>query len=204
MCSQLVSFTEATAYHEAGHAVAALNEGVRVLSIRVSREVRGGGCVQIGRILTPYQRFQFSPSGGPGSVSAAWKRSLDCRLRSIRIKLAGPFAEARHVGRRYWTDGAEADFAGCMGSLSFLRNLHAELIRSYGQLPPFKPEEVLVHQRTKVRKFIRRERIWRIISEIATALLKNDCLSESEVLRLYLAATSAPTQRILPLTHDNP
>jgi hypothetical protein len=73
---------EATAYHEAGHAVVALALGrpVHRVSIRADRAYLG--------------RCQFGKSG--------WRPSEDWLEREILIALAGLAAEARHTGTYPW------------------------------------------------------------------------------------------------------
>jgi hypothetical protein len=81
--------SEATAYHEAGHAVMALALGrpVAFVSVRPTREFQG--TCEFGK--------------------AVFRPSEDWLEREVLIALAGLAAEARHTGDYAW-DGAARDY----------------------------------------------------------------------------------------------
>lgn len=184
------------AYHEAGHALAAIREGFRVELAQISRRAPGVGRVFI--INKSSDRNPFIPSAGAGAARAAWEVSLQRRLPSIRINLAGPLAEARFLGQPLRTLGALSDLSKCERIAATLGTLH-EALSAYGGLPTFCPFDRIAEERKRLRRWLARPRTWRTITAIAEALIDRAGLSEQELLQIYLTARSRADQSVLPL-----
>jgi len=188
----------ATAYHEAGHALAALREGYRVEFARISRLWPGAGRVRIaGRGI---RKNPFMPSAGPGAARAAWEVSLQRRLAAIRINMAGPLAEARYLGQPLRTLGAVHDLIQCERIACTLAAFHEELWRKYTVLPSFCPFEKIATERKRVRRWLGHPGTWRSIVAIAEALIEQERLSGEEIVQLDLIARAPADQRVLPLS----
>ena len=187
----------ATAYHEAGHALAALREGVPVQFAQVSRRVPGAGRVRLGPRINA--RNPFDPSASPGAAKSAWEISLQRCLVDIRIKLAGPLAEAKYLGLPLRTLGAWHDLVCCERIAKRLGALHEGLWHTCFALPPFCPYEQIARERKAVRRWIGRPSNWRSITAIAEALLERERLSGEELLQINLMARTPAHQPVLPL-----
>lgn len=185
------------AYHEAGHALAAIREGVRVRFAQIYRRAPGAGSVHLAIARAP--RNPFTPSAGIGAAQAAWEILLKYHLRIIRINLAGPLAEARYLGQPLRTLGALSDLTECQQIAGSLAAFHHELAETYGDLPKFRPFERISEERKRVRRWLARPRTWQTITAIAHALIERERLSEQELLQIYLTARSPLIQSVLPL-----
>ena len=187
----------AAAFHEAGHALAALREGYQVEFVRISRLWPGAGLVRIAERRTG--RNPFFPSAGNGAASSAWQISLNERLSMIRVYLAGPLAEARYLAQPLRTLGAVNDLMKCDRIASTLANLHEELCRRYVDLPRFGPYETIAMERRRVRQWLGRPGTWRSIMAIADVLMQRERLSGEELVQVNLMARSPAHQPVLPL-----
>jgi ATP-dependent Zn protease len=100
---------EKTAYHEAGHAVAAyfLDRKFKKVSI-----VEYENCA--GHVLYPHWHPRFRPdiSGGP--------RTNDLIDKPVLVSFAGPIAEAKSLGKRRFNHiGASQDYRNAVDMASF-------------------------------------------------------------------------------------
>ncbi len=83
------------AYHEAGHALAALREGRQVSLVFAFHKYPGNGmCLYAPKPINPHD-LAFNP----GTAKAAWNHTLEATCAEIRIALAGPLAEAKVLGK---------------------------------------------------------------------------------------------------------
>jgi hypothetical protein len=176
----------AAAYHEAGHALAAMKEGVGLKFAYISRRLPGAGCVRLRKRHSV--RNPFIPSAGAGAARSAWEISLQSRMSLIRLYLAGPLAEARYLGQPLRSLGAENDLLKCQHIANTLAGLHQQLDAHYADLPPFRPYERLSEERQRVRRWLGRTQTWQTITAIAEALVERETLSERELLQIYLAS----------------
>lgn len=96
----------ATAYHEAGHALAALREGRRVEEVRLSSSCPDSGLTVLDRGSD--QRL-FRSRDPDGDLIPRWHEMLQDRLADIRVSLAGPLAEAKLLNKPLRTLGAALD-----------------------------------------------------------------------------------------------
>lgn len=96
---------EIAAYHEAGHAVAALLLGIRIVEVRIDHRRPGAGQT-VYRVL----RSLLEGSREPWTIAPSpWARSLSREQRRAVFALAGPLAEARLLGAPLRTLGSIGD-----------------------------------------------------------------------------------------------
>jgi hypothetical protein len=115
------------AYHEAGHALAALQEGRRVGGVFLSPTHAGDGVCIRGLV----ERNPYDVLHNEGSARAAWLKTVESTRSDIRIALAGPLAEAKYVGKPLRALGSKSDLDSCIYQverLARLRSFMAEYI----------------------------------------------------------------------------
>jgi ATP-dependent Zn protease len=104
----------ATAYHEAGHAVAYFLSGRKFRAVTIQPNDDYLGCVE-----------GFDANGfGPDTSSTSRKRSLI--ERNINCSLAGPIAEAQHTRTRNHV-GASSDYHGACELASYICGSNEEI-----------------------------------------------------------------------------
>jgi hypothetical protein len=168
----------ATAYHEAGHAVAAflLNRGPRKATITPDGEALGS-VTDMGRAAEP------SGGGGYWELAARARRRVDHAIIEL---MAGGTAEAHFLGRETYRDsGALARAASDHGEISDLMDELAWPSRRQGN-------GYLVFLEATTRDLIEGEAGWRLVEALAKALLDRKTLSASEVRNLLVRVGSAP------------
>ncbi len=168
-----------TAFHEAGHVVAALAEGNRVVSVEVSRRQPGSGVAYI-----IYAQHKNPFDGGQVAPESAWHHALEQQLGVIRSLLAGPLAEAKFIGKPMRSLGSVSDFERCLKKIEDLQPYHDYLRACGGDLAAFCPYEVLNRERMKVRRWLARRRVWACMTYLAEALTQRERLYEKEILWL--------------------
>lgn len=100
------AYISVTAYHEAGHAIAGLWQGIWVEKIDVYHHTPGNGqtTFDYSGLVNP-----FDPNSSPGIALVAWQTEYDMTLRLMRVLLAGPLAEAKFLGKPLRSLGAKSD-----------------------------------------------------------------------------------------------
>ena len=186
-----------TAWHEAGHALAAMREGRPLQSVLIERKRPGCGFTQFEPDIW---RQQYRPEKSHGNARAAWEEALANHLSRLRITLAGPLAEARKLGQPMRALGAWYDFEGTYWLAQNLMTIQVDL-RQYGVYYVPNVPGLFNLECRRVRHWLARPVTWSAIDRIAHALLEQGELSAREVLQCYLQARS-PEQR--PLTLDWP
>lgn len=159
---------EATAYHEAGHAVVAWRIGMKFR--RVTIEPDGGS---LGHMLHAKHPKWFNPE-----VEFSDRIRLRCESHII-VSYAGQLAQARFRGRRpRWGMESDNHWANEMAS----RLMSQQMIR--GSNETFVAFQKFCWQRSLDTVNER----WLEIGELATALLERKTLSYDEALKVILGA----------------
>ena len=158
-------YIDVTSYHEAGHALAALHEGRRVVRITVSHTQPGNGlCVYARRPQNP-----FNAANSSGSAYAAWQHTLTRTCADMRVLLAGPMAEAIVLRKPLRSLGARSDFDSCLRMIERLEYFR-RFISQYATVPRIDMNEILDLEKAKVRRWLTREKIWKSVASVAEAL----------------------------------
>lgn len=187
------------AWHEAGHALAAMREGRWVVAVEVSNALPGSG---VTRQLVRRRRNRFNPAVGPGNARAAWEDTLAAYLADLRVTLAGPLAEAKAVNRPLRAIGADMDLETCRFLAQRLRTLR-ECVEDFGVDCGAPIAERFNQERKRVRRWVARPVNWRAIEKIAWQLRRKRRVTAQEVFACYLEARSGHQQG-LPLSWEIP
>lgn len=185
------------AWHEAGHALAAMREGRWVVTVEVSAALPGSG---VTRQFVRRRQNRFNPARGAGNARAAWLDTLSRYSAELRVALAGPLAEAKAINRPLRALGAQLDLEKCQHLGRRLQDLR-ECVEAEGVDcgPPI--EELFNEQRRHVRRWLGRPQNWRAIERIAHQLAIRRRITAREVFACYLEAR-AEHQRGLQLSWD--
>ena len=185
------------AWHEAGHALAAMREGRWVVAVEVSAAIPGNG---VTRQLVRRRQNRFNPVSGLGSARAAWLDTLDRYLAELRVALAGPLAEAKAINRPLRSFGCHLDLEKCELLARRLQHLR-ECVEAEGVDcgPPI--DELFNEQRKRVRRWLGRPENWGAIERIARQLTLERRMTAREVFACYLEARNEH-QGILALEWD--
>lgn len=181
---------DVTAYHEAGHVVAALSEGLWVERAQVSFHEPGAGFM-IHAELPPNG---FDPGDGPGAAKAAWEATLTRSLSIIRVALAGPLAEAKAAGKPLRAIGALRDLETCEDVANRLAALHDHLTH-YARLDPIDPSSLLNSERKQVRSWIGRAVVWAKVEHLAGYLVRYGSLNGAEIGDILGSVPTGSRQR---------
>jgi hypothetical protein len=164
------------AIHEAGHAMAALNEGRQVIGLRVSTENPGNGvCIHARK-----QRNQYDLAQNPGSANAAWLHTLKTTRSDIRIGLAGPLAEAKALGKPLRSLGSRSDLDKCIRLANRLECLNT-FVSEFVDIAELKGVELLDCERKRVRRWLSQPRVWKAILLAAERLSKTGQLNRQDL-----------------------
>jgi ATP-dependent Zn protease len=152
----------ATAYHEAGHAVASrdLGLGVRRVTIKPNPKTGTGGICKAGSAL----KRRHNPESDDGDRN---RMRMECDVVAL---LAGQEAEA-HFRGRYNFGGARVDREGANDLLSYFVSPGRgpqEEFRTYFKLLRLRTRRLVLHR-------------WPMIQEVAKRLLERETLSGDEV-----------------------
>ena len=184
------------AIHEAGHAMAALNEGRQVFGLRVSTENPGDGvCIHARK-----QRNQYDLAQNPGSAKAAWLHTLKTTCSDIRIGLAGPLAEAKALGKPLRSLGTRSDLDKCIRLANRLECLNT-FVSEFVEIDELKGVELLDGERKRVRRWLSQPRIWNAISLAADRLSMTGQLNRQELDNLLGRAFVKNWQLCLRFDH---
>jgi hypothetical protein len=170
---------QATAYHEAGHAVAAIHHYVKLHKVTIVPTADGSAS---GHIITG-TLHHFDPEPNTSA------KARDEAERLMIMLLAGGVAESRFRGRHNWV-GAKRDMHTVTNmSLDFY--LHPEVNYAYRQF-------VL----ERARAFVAEPTFWKEITDLAEALLKSKTLTGKEATSVILAVNAPKPTRRPPRAHD--
>jgi hypothetical protein len=137
---------DVTAYHEAGHALAALKIGRYVPKVMVDATNPGEG-------FTVHWHRPANPFDFVRNPDFAWRHTYQTTLDSMFISLAGPIAEAKLLHKPIRHLGSYSDYRTCM-MLCHRLSILAEFARDYTDTPTIKVEELLDRQRDRTRCYV--------------------------------------------------
>ena len=157
---------EATAYHEAGHAVVALKVGRYVPVVEVNSQNPEQGAAYI----IPPRGNPFNIGDGEGNARAAWDHTYETTLGYIFIALAGPLAESKLLRKPLRLMGSRSDLNRAMMFAKRLKTL-SEFACEYTDVQPVNIH-LLDQMRDRVQRWIRRPRNWEAISMVAAHLVE--------------------------------
>ncbi|WP_052315628.1 hypothetical protein [Singulisphaera acidiphila] len=165
---------ETTAYHEAGHAVAAtmLKRAICELSIVPTED-------SLGHILKTKPPDGFRPDINGDNRTLAWIE------REVLIGLAGPAAEAKHVGRY--------DHRGARGDYKMAANL-ASHHHGFGKVL----EKYLDYMVARAEDFVAAPHHWVQIEDLAAAILVHKVMKPKAIREVCRAAMN-DSPRIIAL-----
>ena len=187
------------AWHEAGHALAAMREGRWVVAVAVSNSLPGSG---VTRQLVKRRRNRFNPVVGPGNARAAWEDTLAAYRAELRVSLAGPLAEAKAVNRPLRAIGARMDLETCRFLAQRLQTLR-EYVEDLGVDCGAPIAERFNEERKRVRRWLARPVNWRAIEKIAWQLRRKRQITAQQVFACYMEARAGHQQSLL-LSWDAP
>ena len=147
------SRSQATAYHEAGHAVACFMYDIKLHSISIRPDEDSHGRVNHNNPL-------FRISDNAGDLSASQRQRIE---RCVVIALAGNVAQRRFNPRSVRSHHAQNDFNKAADVLSHLSGSDKEL-QAYMNLLLIRAENLLM-------------RMWPSVTALASSLLKESALS---------------------------
>jgi hypothetical protein len=171
---------QATAFHEAGHAVMALYVGRQVAWVSVCGKYPGNGLCAHRPGGKP---GSYAPWGGRGSAQAAWLESLERIKADMRILLAGPLAEAKALGKPLRALGAKSDLDNALRLGRRLEDLSC-MLQLYGPVKRVAGHEILTSLRKETRATLGRPAIWRIVLTLARALQQDHVLDATRIHEL--------------------
>lgn len=183
-----------TAWHEAGHALAAMREGRPLRHVVIEHDRPGFGQT---RYDPDTWQQRYCPKKSHGNARAAWEEALANHLSRLRITLAGPLAEARKLGQPMRALGAWYDFEDTYWLAQSLMTVQLDLRKHGVYFVPNVPSLFNLECR-RVRHWLARPVTWSAINRIAQALIEQGELSARDVLQCYLQARN-PAQHSLTL-----
>jgi hypothetical protein len=169
------TYIQATAYHEAGHAVAALNVGRSVHMVIVDLQRPGNG--RMG-YKTP-SKNPFNIGDGAGNAKAAWNYTYQMTLDSIFVLLAGPMAESKLLRKPLRLMGNKSDLNRSILLKARLERL-SEFASDYTDVPKI-DVDLLERMRGKVRRWVGRPRTWKAVETVADRLTERGEIDSDEL-----------------------
>jgi len=154
---------QSTAYHEAGHAVVAWREGIRVNSISIVPEKDSQG-----------HTSHANPLRG---LNLEWDDSDKVRFRmerAIMVCLAGPLSQHKYCPKGFRKYHAQADWEAATDLLTYMAP-GLEYFSAYWNL---------LEVRTKA--ILEMEHIWQAVTFLATALLDKPMMKSKEIRAIIL------------------
>jgi hypothetical protein len=184
-----------TAYHEAGHAIAAISSGRYVQGVFVSYDHPGNGLT-----ISKKCRFEnpFSPQTSSGSALAAWELTLAHVKTEMKISMAGPLAEAKLLGKPLRSIGAEHDLIYCEGLADRLDDVRNYNYQQYG-ISTTPGYQVMNDVRKSTRRWIARPKTWDLIGLVARKVGFVGDIDDADIFELLGISMRIKHQGILAL-----
>ncbi|MCP1727601.1 hypothetical protein J2T60_001601 [Natronospira proteinivora] len=186
---------DVTAWHEAGHLVAALFEGYTVYEVEASPVRPGNG---VTRLMHRRRPTRFDPALGVGNGRLAWAESVARVQREMRVFLAGPLAEAKVLGKPLRALGARSDLDHCKAMAKRLLMLWGDFGVHQGATRP-RPHALMNQERARMRRWIAQPRVWSLVTTYAEILSSECYLDQSDIQRILNNHDAAHGQRGLDL-----
>ena len=168
---KLTRALKSTAYHEAGHAVAAWHLGVRTKALSIVPEARSAG-----------RHTHHSYFGG---INLDWGDSPRAQRKAENMALvccAGPAAQRRFDPKGFRNYHAKDDWHQAVDLLSHLTG-DDEILSAHFKLIDL-----------RARKFVARPQVWPLIEGLAGALLEQQHLNGKDVHAVINESMSAAVQ----------
>jgi hypothetical protein len=160
-----------TAYHEAGHAVAAV-----VLRKQFRHVVIGLDVLSDGRRVNGHLKWVGSGSFNPELDTEVRTRFI-CKRTAV-VEFAGPIAGARLLGRKRWGRGCDHDVLWAAKMINHISRTRDEA-RAHRKRLQDKAERLVTEH-------------WLSINAVAHALLAKRRLSYREVRKIHASAAIGP------------
>ena len=195
----------ATAFHEAGHALAALKKHRRVFNIEVNAQDQRNGATYMAHAA----KNPFDLAGNAGTAQQAWQFSYQASVDELFILLAGPMAEAKLLGSPLKLLGNRSDLDRCMHLAKSL-TAKAEFAAGYTRVLPLDAEALMNDTRAQVRRWVATPRIWRAITTVAQFLAEHGSVDEEQLFHLISYAKQKDANPMLmpdylePTVSDKP
>jgi hypothetical protein len=166
---------ELAAYHEAAHAVVALHCGRVVREVCILPRSPGDGWVQ-------YETwFPEAPkTRNPRDKLLYWTYVLSEAEREVKIRLAGPLAEAKLLRTPLRSLGARSDLEWALAAQTYLDKLR-ESLRDTIFIPDEQTSRFLERLRRQTRCLIARSWCWNAVTVLAQDLMGWHRLSGHDV-----------------------
>ncbi|MEJ0068308.1 MAG: hypothetical protein WDO24_05775 [Pseudomonadota bacterium] len=172
---------EATAYHEAGHAMMAFLEDVRVKRISIKPNAESTGRVLHAEVMRRSDSDMVRYGAGE-SVAKGWRARL--RIESlVRICLAGPIAQRTFNPRTWRAHHGASDHDLAIRALELLASSDRQ-IKAYQHLLVVQVEEAVMMPMR-----------WSCVQALAAALLENEELVCDEAVSIIRADISCQMVR---------
>lgn len=162
---------ESTAYHEAGHAVMAVHEGVALLNVSI---VSDGDSQGRAGFSNPLSTFQLDVEI---TTKSRWRME-----KLVRVWLAGPEAQKRFNPRSWRRYHGEDDFKKAVDRIGYFATSNDEI------------EAYLRLLEIQVRQKLALSRVWQAVEALAGELLEHRELGGGEA-RAIIKAAMAPPKR---------
>jgi hypothetical protein len=195
----------ATAYHEAGHALAALKKHRHVSLIKVSSHDQRNGATY----MADAGKNPFDLAGNAGTAQQAWQFSYQVSVDDMFIFLAGPMAEAKLLGSPLKLLGNRSDLDRCM-RLAISLKAKAAFAAGYTSVQPINAAVLMNDTRALVRRWVAAPSIWRSIATVAKFLVEHGSVDAEQLFHLISYAKQTDVNPVLmpdylePAVNDKP
>lgn len=168
---------QAVAYHEAGHALISCYYGRAVYGVTLGEpEARGQSVVRFGK--TPYVDEVYSAGDG---APALWPKMVAETLITVRIRFAGPLAQAIYEDIPYRNIEGGKDFEDAIYDLLFLEKTRVSIPALKGVDYSYRTLRLTDNLAEETVALLREPDNFRLLQGLAEQLLMRRQLGEAEV-----------------------